>query len=259
MAGSSTRTFFGVSETARHVLILGGTGEASALARELTARNYEVVLSLKGLTDTGQQPFPVRVGRFGGIVGLANELRSAGYRLLIDASHPFAIRLSQNAAAAAKVAEIPRLRLLRPPWQPMPSDRWFEVGSLPEAVVQVDSLKARRVFLSVGRLGAGAFADLRDVHFVMRSISPVPSPPIAATVVVDRAPFTRDGELALFREHRVDLLVTRNSGGSATAAKLFAARCLGIPVVMVRRPSQPPGDRADDVDGALAWTEEHSR
>lgn len=255
MAGSSTHTCSDVPGTVRHVLILGGSGEATALARELVARDYDVILSLRGVIDpVTRQPCAVRVGGFGGSAGLASELRRLNSPLLIDASHPFASAMAHNAAEAAKIARVPRLRLLRPPWQPAPGDRWYEVDDLAAAVTRVVELGRRRVFLSVGRMGASAFAGLPEIHLMVRTLTPEPTIS-GVCVIVGRGPFSVDAECRLLTEHRIELLVSRNSGGSATAAKLAAARGLGIPVVMVGRPTQPPGEVVPDVAGALRWVE----
>lgn len=219
--------------------------------------NVDVVLSLRGLTQPPPRPYAVRVGGFGGADGLADELRRAGYGLLIDASHPFASRLAGNAAAAAARAGVPRLRVLRPPWQPAADDRWLDVDSLDDAARHLAGLGRRRVFLAVGQRGAAAFGGLDEISIVLRSLSPMPVSPIpGATVIVDGGPFTVDREARYFTEHRIDVLVARNSGGSTVEAKLVAARRLEIPVVMVRRPPQPEGDQVPDVDRALAWVAE---
>lgn len=244
----------------RRVLVLGGTGEAAALAEQLTERGYDAVLSLKGLTQPSEtRPFPVRVGGFGGVAGLVEELRTDGYQLLVDASHPFVTTLAYHAAEAAAIAGIPRLRLLRPPWPPTAADRWDQVDSLAAAATTVERLAPRRVFLSVGRIGASAFGEIDDVEFVVRSFSATSDPLVRRGVVIhDRGPFTVESEMQLLRDHRIDLVVTRNSGGSATEAKLVAARRLERPVVMVRRPVQPPGDQVPTVSGALAWVEDRA-
>ena len=188
-----------------------------------------------------------------------DELRRADYQLLINASHPFANKLSHHAFAAAGVLGIPHLRLLRPPWVATPADRWYEVATLDDASGRVARLQPQpqRVFLSVGRFGAKAFAALHTIHFIVRAIATDETVPIpGATVIEGRGPYTIDGESQLLRDHHIDLVVTRNSGGSATAAKLTAAQQLGLPVLMVRRPQDPPGEQAQDVAEALAWAEE---
>jgi precorrin-6A/cobalt-precorrin-6A reductase len=196
----------------------------------------------------------VRVGGFGGVDGLAGWLRAHAVDAVIDATHPFAARMSANAARAAALTGVPLLGLRRPGWTAGPGDRWIDVPSL-EAAAEVLPGLGKRVFLTTGRLGLGVFAHLTGAWFLVRSVDPPqpPYPPRTHTLL-DRGPFTLDGELALLREHRIDVLVTKDSGAAATAPKLAAARALGVPVVVVRRPPAPPGVPAvPDVPGALAW------
>lgn len=239
------------------ILILGGTSEAAELASELTASGRDVVLSFAGMTDPRDLP-PVRrrIGGFGGVAGLVRELRHGGYGLLVDATHPFATRMERNAAEAARVSGVPHLRLLRPPWQARPGDTWYPVDDLAAAARQLGELGARRAFLTIGRTELESFADVPGVHLVLRSIQPPTALPTGdVTVLLGRGPFTVDAELALLQEHRVEVLVTRNSGGAATAAKLAAARRLGIPVIIVQRHSPPPAELASTVAEALAWVQ----
>jgi precorrin-6A/cobalt-precorrin-6A reductase len=189
--------------------------------------------------------------------GLVAALYDGGFDLLVDATHPFAGRMPHHAVAAAERAGVPRLRVLRPPWRAGPGDRWDEVDDLAGAARRLTEVGARRVLLTVGRYDLGSFADLpgrEGILFVVRSIEvPEPLPLADATVVTARGPFTVDGEARLLAEHRVDTLVTKNSGAHATAAKLTAAREAGVRVVMVRRPDPPPGPVVETVDEALDW------
>ncbi|WP_344340698.1 precorrin-6A/cobalt-precorrin-6A reductase, partial [Kitasatospora putterlickiae] len=158
------------------------------------------------------------------------------------------------AAEAAAATGVPLLVLHRPGWAPVEGDRWHRVPSLAEAADLLPSL-GRRVLLTSGRQGIGAFAHLDGLHFTARSVDP-PEPPLPASldVLLDRGPFTLDGERAVLREHRIDVVVTKDSGGAATAPKLTAARELGLPVVVVDRPPAPPGvPVAETVEAALAW------
>ncbi|MEV5430382.1 cobalt-precorrin-6A reductase [Streptomyces sp. NPDC052701] len=238
-----------------HVLILGGTTEARELAAGLAARGVRVTTSLAGrVARPGALDGDVRVGGFGGAEGLAAWLREQRVDALVDATHPFAEAITANAARAAAATGVPAVVLRRPGWHPGPDDRWHPVASLPEAADLLPRL-GRRVFLTTGRLGLAAFAHLTDLHFVVRSVEPPepPMPPHTRTVLA-RGPFTVADEHALLREHAVDVLVTKDSGGEATAAKLTAARDLGLPVVVVRRPPLPAGTPAvPDVAGALAF------
>ncbi|MFJ3230683.1 cobalt-precorrin-6A reductase [Streptomyces sp. NPDC086787] len=232
-----------MSPPSPHVLILGGTAEARTLAAALAARPVvRVTTSLAGrVARPGTVDGNLRVGGFGGAQGLADWLREHRVDAVVDATHPFAESITANAATAAEATGIPLVVLRRPGWRPAPGDRWHPVPSLDAAAAALPGL-GRRVFLTTGRLGLAAFAHLTDLHFVVRSVDP-PEPPMPphTEVILARGPFTEDGELALLREHRVDVLVTKDSGGEATAAKLTAARGLGLSVVVVRRPPLPDG------------------
>ncbi|MFD9397885.1 cobalt-precorrin-6A reductase [Streptomyces sp. NPDC060011] len=238
-----------------HVLVLGGTTEARELAAELTARpGVQVTTSLAGrVARPGAVEGDVRTGGFGGADGLARWLREHRVDVLVDATHPFASGITANAARAATATGVPAVVLRRPGWQAGPGDRWHEAGSLTEAAALLPGL-GRRVFLTTGRLGLAAFAHLSGPHFLVRSVE-APDPPLPpdTEVLLARGPFTLDDERALLLRHRIDLLVTKDSGGAATSAKLTAARDLALPVVVVRRPPLPDGVSAvADVPSALA-------
>ncbi|MEU9643171.1 cobalt-precorrin-6A reductase [Streptomyces sp. NPDC048188] len=228
-----------------HVLILGGTTEARRLAERLESEalpGLRVTNSLAGRVAAPRTPpGDVRVGGFGGAEGLAAWLREHTVDLLIDATHPFAATISFNAARAAATAHVPLLALRRPGWEPADGDVWHETGSLAEAAALLPAL-GRRVFLTTGRTDLSAFADLAGLWFLVRSVdAPEPPYPPRMDVLLDRGPFTLDGERELLRRHRIDVLVTKDSGGAATAPKLAAAREAGVPVVVVRRPPAPEG------------------
>ncbi|MFB7709969.1 cobalt-precorrin-6A reductase [Streptomyces sp. NPDC056105] len=227
-----------------HVLILGGTTEARRLAQALTAGHpgWRVTSSLAGRVARPLLPEgEVRTGGFGGADGLARALRELQVDALIDATHPFAGTISFHAAQAAATAHVPLLALRRPGWVPAPDDDWHHVNSLEEAATALPSLGAR-AFLTVGRLGLPPFASIDDVHFLIRSVdAPEPPLPPHSQVVLDRGPFTLEGERELLRTHHIDVLVTKDSGGEATAPKLVAAREARIPVLVVRRPEVPAG------------------
>ncbi|MGW6214530.1 cobalt-precorrin-6A reductase [Streptomyces sp. NBC_00197] len=238
-----------------HVLVLGGTTEARELAAELTARpGVQVTTSLAGrVARPGAVEGDVRTGGFGGADGLARWLREHRVDVLVDATHPFASGITANAARAATATGVPAVVLRRPGWQAGPGDRWHEAGSLTEAAALLPGL-GRRVFLTTGRLGLAAFAHLSGPHFLVRSVE-APDPPLPpdTEVLLARGPFTLDDERALLLRHRIDVLVTKDSGGAATSAKLTAARDLALPVVVVRRPPLPDGVSAvPDVPSALA-------
>ncbi|MFF1396245.1 cobalt-precorrin-6A reductase [Streptomyces sp. NPDC058287] len=227
-----------------HVLILGGTTEARRLAQALTAGHpgWRVTSSLAGRVARPLLPEgEVRTGGFGGADGLARALRELQVDALIDATHPFAGTISFHAAQAAATAHVPLLALRRPGWVPAPDDDWHHVNSLEEAATALPSL-GTRAFLTVGRLGLPPFASIDDVHFLIRSVdAPEPPLPPHSEVVLDRGPFTPEGERGLLRTHHIDVLVTKDSGGEATAPKLVAAREARIPVLVVRRPEVPAG------------------
>jgi precorrin-6A/cobalt-precorrin-6A reductase len=239
-----------------HVLILGGTAEARELAAVLAVREgVRVTSSLAGrVARPGAVDGEVRVGGFGGAEGLAAWLREHRVDAVVDATHPFAETITRNAARAAAATGVPLVVLRRPGWRPGPGDRWHAVDSLAAAAELLPRL-GRRVFLTTGRLGLAAFAHLDELHFLVRSVEP-PEPPMPpdTRVVLARGPFTEADETELLRTHRVDVLVTKDSGGAATAAKLSAARRLGLPVVVVRRPPLPPRLTAlPDVTAVLEW------
>jgi precorrin-6A/cobalt-precorrin-6A reductase len=237
------------------VLILAGTREAGALAKACAARpGLEAISSLAGRTRAPREvPGEVRVGGFGGADGLACFLRARGVDRLIDASHPFAEQIGRHAEHACRVARVPRLRLLRPPWQPVTGDHWVEVADLAEAARRLPEF-GRRAFLTVGHKDLGAFASVADVWFLVRTIEPPQGPGLRRALWLQgRGPFLPEAELALLRDHAIEVLVTKASGGEATYAKLAAARRLGLPVIMVRRPPPPPGPVVATVAEALDW------
>ena len=235
------------------MLLLGGTGEARRLAQHLVDDGVPVVSSLAGrVADPLLPPGEVRVGGFGGAAGLVAWLHEHPVAAVVDATHPFAAAMTANAAAAASVTGVPLLRLQRPGWTAQPGDDWRWVDSPAGAAAAVEG--SAHVFLTTGRQGLAAFAGL-GAHCVVRSVDP-PDPPLPArtTVVLARGPFTVEEERALMAEHRIDVVVTKDSGGPMTEAKLTAARELGIPVVLVRRPPLPPGVPAvASVDEAREW------
>ena len=243
----------------RRVLILGGTGEAVAIARMLydeMADRVEAISALAGVTQS-RAPIPgtVRVGGFGGVDGLVEYIQAERIDVLIDATHPFAAQMAAQVYAAAERTATPRLKIIRPMWRRDPRDRWIESPDLAAAAATIPRVEARRVFLTVGGRSLQAFEDMPDVWFLARMTDAPPSPPPLANAeyVVARGPFQADAEIALMRSHAIDLLVAKASGGAATEAKIHAARALDIPTVIIRRPPAPRGDAVADADAALAW------
>ncbi|RWK03213.1 MAG: cobalt-precorrin-6A reductase [Mesorhizobium sp.] len=237
------------------ILILGGTTEARQLAGKLALRDdFSVTLSLAGRTESPvAQGVPVRVGGFGGAEGLAAYLRGEHIRLLIDATHPYAARISANAAAAAKQVGMPILALRRPGWEPVAGDRWTLVDSVAEAAGALGT-PPRRVLLAIGRQEAGAFEAAPQHHYLIRSVDPV-EPKLAlpdALYLLARGPFPEADERALLEKYGIDAVVSKNSGGEATYGKIAAARALGIEMIMVRRPPLPDVPSAETVEELAA-------
>lgn len=244
------------------ILILGGTTEARQLAGQLAARpDVEVILSLAGRTEKPiAQQVPTRVGGFGGAQGLAGFLGDARTDLLIDATHPYAARISDNAAKAAQRAGVPILALRRPGWEREDGDRWTEVDDASAAAVAL-GLPARRVFLALGRQEVGAFEAAPQHHYLLRSVDPV-EPPLGVPHVdylLARGPFPEADEHRLLVEHQTDVIVSKNSGGDATYGKIAAARALGIEVVMIRRPALPGVLSAPSIPELIAMVDHSLR
>lgn len=242
------------------ILILGGTGEAAQLAAVLAAdARFSVETSLAGRTARpAKLAGEVRMGGFGGAAGLAAHIRETGVRALVDATHPFAAQIRANAADAAKATGVPLLRLERPAWVKRRGDRWHEVDSLAEAAKLAPKL-GRRAFLTIGRKEIAAFANLPQIHFLVRLVEPPPEPlPLADyQLLLERGPFNEADELQLLRLHKIDLVIAKQSGGAATHGKIVAARDLRIPVILQRRPAPPPGyapaATVETVEAAVAW------
>lgn len=240
------------------LLILGGTGEALSLARAAEVKlgdRLRVIYSLAGRTrNPAKVGGEVRIGGFGGVEGLAGYLRDTGINFLIDATHPFSAQISQHACLAAAATATPRCVLARRSWRIQAGDLWHEAADMSAAAALVPSL-GKRVFLSVGARSIEYFSGLHDSWFLVRLIDapngPLPLP--QATLITGRGPFDVASELRLFEQHRIDLLVTRASGGAATEGKIDATRALGLPVILVRRPAPPPGETVGTLAAALDW------
>jgi precorrin-6A/cobalt-precorrin-6A reductase len=237
-----------------HLLILGGTTEASALAA-VAERGSRATLSYAGRTaHPSAQPVPVRVGGFGGAGGLAAWLRAEQVTHIVDATHPFAAQMSANAVAAAEQAEVPLVALTRPPWHAGAGDRWTHVADLDAAVAALDG-PPRRVMLALGRMHVERFAARPQHLYLLRFVdAPERAPALPHhRLVIDRGPFTASGDRRLLEAHGTELVVCKNAGGEGAVAKLVAARALGLPVLMIDRPALPPRRTCDSVAAVLDW------
>jgi precorrin-6A/cobalt-precorrin-6A reductase len=236
------------------ILVLGGTAEARELAAALDARGARVVSSLAGRVARPRLPVgEVRIGGFGGPEALARWLRAHAVRAVIDATHPFAERISASARRACPAAGVPLLRLERAPWRPRPGDDWHRVADLAAAAALAPQL-GRRALLTTGRQGLAAFAAVEGVWFLVRCVeAPAPPLPRDHVLLLDRGPYTLEGELALVDRHRIDLVITKDSGGPLTQAKLDAARERGLPVIVVERPPRPAVRTVTSVAAAVDW------
>ncbi|PWC39061.1 cobalt-precorrin-6A reductase [Azospirillum sp. TSO35-2] len=248
----------GEGDAVLKALILGGTTEATALAKRLAGHpRIDARVSLAGRTKNPVlPPLPTRIGGFGGAEGLADYLRAEGIAAVIDATHPFAAQISANAALACARAGVPLRLLTRPAWAAGPRDRWIAVPDMAVAALAVRDL-GDAVFLTIGRQEVAAFEATPDKRYLIRAVDPPePMPALPrATLILDRGPFTLAGELALMRAHGVEVVVSKNSGGHATDAKLEAARELGLPVVMVERPAGNGVAELRGVAEAVEWLE----
>jgi precorrin-6A/cobalt-precorrin-6A reductase len=234
------------------VLLLGGTSEARALAAQLHP-GVDVISSLAGRVPDPALPVgEVRIGGFGGVEGMRRWLVDGAVDAVVDATHPYAATITAHAAAVCSELEVPHLVLARPAWPPGDA---IMVRSDREAAKTVAEQRYSRVFLTTGRSGTAAFRDV-DAWFLIRAVTAPDREtlPHRHILVLSRGPYRYDDELSLLREHRIDALVTKNSGGAMTRPKLDAAAALGVPVVMVDRPPLPPGvTTVSTVDEAAAW------
>jgi precorrin-6A/cobalt-precorrin-6A reductase len=242
----------------QRVLILGGTAEAAALAHAALDRFSDAMQVTTSLAGRTERPAPLpgeaRIGGFGGTSGLAAYLSDHGISRVIDATHPFATRISAQARLACEQAEVPRLILLRPSWRCHPLDRWIEVDNIAAAAAIIGRV-GRRAWLTIGASEIACFSGEREVQFLVRVVDPPRQslPLHSYEVVVGRGPFTLAEERHHLKNHAIDVLVSKASGGAATEAKIIAARELGIPVIMVRRPPREPGDAVETIEAALEW------
>jgi precorrin-6A/cobalt-precorrin-6A reductase len=238
------------------VLILGGTTEGLGLAKALARDNrFTLIYSLAGRTEKPLLPDAAfRIGGFGGVDGLVQWITRERVDAVVDATHPFAARMSANAVAAADKLRMPLLRLQRLAWARVAGDDWVDVADNDAAVAALGTMPCR-VFLTIGRKEVAAYRGAPQHCYVIRAVDP-PLPdalPTQADVILQRGPFALDDELALLRTHGIDVVVSKNAGGDAAYAKVIAARQLGLPMVMIARPQLQPARECSDVDTALGW------
>ena len=238
------------------VLILGGTTEANQLVALLANdTRFDAVLSYAGRTERPTPPLiRWRVGGFGGVDGLTKYLRDQKIARVVDATHPFAAQMSAHAIAACAIVGVPLLALERLSWPRMAGDRWSEVDDF-VAAAEALGTSPRRVFLGIGRMQLAPFASHPQHFYLVRLVDPPrgPLPLRDAEVIVARGPFALAGDRAILIDHRIDIVVARNAGGDAAYAKIEAARDLGLPVVMVRRPLIPAREKVESVTDVLRW------
>jgi len=237
------------------LLLLGGTSEASALARRLAGdRRFQATLSLAGRTrNPASAPIPQRIGGFGGVEGLVRYLREEDVGLLVDATHPYAAQMSRHAAEAAAAAAVPLLALRRPPWRAEPGDRWQEVADAAAAAAALGAVP-RHVFLAMGRQELAPFAAAPQHDYLIRSVdAPGPLPLPRVKVITARGPFDAAAEEDLLRQAAIEVVVAKNSGGSATYGKIAAARRLGLPVILLARPELPVVESVATPEAAFDW------
>ena len=238
------------------LLILGGTAEAAELAARLAGDDrLETVTSLAGLTrlpNVGAGR--VRRGGFGGPDGLAAFLKDERYDALVDATHPFAAQIAAHAAEAAEKAGVPRVKLLRPPFERTPQDRFFPVSNMRAAAAALP--EGARVFLAAGRREIAEFSARKDLWCLVRMIEPPAAGEVMPNgeLILGRPPSDPATEIELLAQHRIGWIVSKDSGGQA-GAKIIAARRLGLPVLLVERPAPPAGPTVATVDAAIAWIE----
>ncbi|RBI67351.1 cobalt-precorrin-6A reductase [Vreelandella sulfidaeris] len=242
------------------ILILGGTSEASALASAVAKRGLPAIFSYAGRVATPKsQPLPTRIGGFGGVSGLAAFVAQERITHIVDATHPFAAQMSTNVLAAAAQCGVKATALTRPAWHPVEGDQWHSVANIDEAVSALAG-PPQRVLLAIGRMHLSAFSAQPRHHYVLRLVDRPTSPPPLSDIstVIDRGPFTLEGDLALLEDQRIQRIVCKNAGGEGAASKLTAARTLGLPIVMIERPALPPRHEVHCIDDVFSWLDSHS-
>ncbi|WP_299655286.1 cobalt-precorrin-6A reductase [uncultured Tateyamaria sp.] len=238
-----------------NLLILAGTTEATAFANTAAEAGLTGIVSFAGRVDRPKrQPLPQRIGGFGGVGGLVDYLRAEQITHVIDATHPFAAQMSRNAVEACAQAEVPLIALTRAPWVGQAGDDWTQVPDIAGAVAVLNQ-PAKRVMLAVGRMHLAEFAPNPQHFYLLRLVDPPKDPPPFPDhhVLVSRGPFTEGDDRALMLEHGIELVVSKNAGGTGAYAKIAAARALGLPVIMIDRPELPERQEAHSVAEVMDW------
>lgn len=237
------------------ILLLGGTTEASRLARTLSDARMDAVFSYAGRTEAPvAQPLPTRIGGFGGVAGLGDYLKREGITHVVDATHPFAAQMSRNAVEACALTGTPLIVLERAAWTAGPGDDWQSVPDIDAAVDALPDAPAR-VFLAIGKQMLTPFAAKPQHHYLLRLVDPPENPlPLPKTsVVIARGPFGVETDAALMRAHAITHVVAKNAGGAGAEAKLVAARALHLPVILIDRPALPPRKVVATVADVMGW------
>ncbi|PIE14710.1 MAG: cobalt-precorrin-6A reductase [Rhodobacterales bacterium] len=237
------------------LLLLAGTHEARQLAALLAQeRRVTAIASLAGVTRQPEPlPIPTRIGRFGGRAAFVEYLHREGIEALLDATHPFAAKISQRCAEVAREMGLPHLQLLRPPWRPRPGDDWHFIDHEGQAAEHIPS--GATVLLATGSQSLHRFDNMPDRHLICRQIRAPKGafPHENGEYLIGRPPFSVDQEIRLFKQRGIDWLVVKNAGGQMSQSKLLAARALGIPVLLINRPPAPDCARVETVQAALSW------
>ena len=239
----------------RNLLILGGTTEATALGAAVAEAGLRGTVSFAGRVERPKrQPLPQRIGGFGGVEGLRDYLAENQITHVVDATHPFAAQMSRNAQMACAEAGVPLIALTRAQWVAQPGDSWTHVPDIAGAVAALDRTAAR-IMLAVGRMHLNDFAPNPQHFYLLRLVDPPQSPPPFPDhhVLVSRGPFTASDDRALMESHGIDLIVSKNAGGTGAYAKIEAARTLGLPVIMIDRPAIPDRAEAYSVSEVMVW------
>ena len=248
-----------------NLLILGGTQEATSLAKIIAKHQIKATLSYAGRVERiAEQPLPKRIGGFGGVSGLTDYLKSEQITHMIDATHAFAAQMSWNAAHACQETGLPLLRITRPAWQEQDGDNWYHVADM-QAAVGALAGKAQRVMLAIGRMHLRQFVCHQQHFYLLRLVDAPDTPPDFKhhMAIISRGPFTTEDDVALLKAHKIEVIVAKNAGGKGAVAKIEAARALGIKVIMISRPDMPQQDdfpllnETHNVDEVLRWLERH--